>query len=130
MKNRDSVLETPTLKKWIDDDGIVHAVIPPGTRLGRVELERDMAASDELFGVFAAPVLTDARGLVKVDREARKYSASERSDLICALAVLVESPLSKVLANFFYKVNAPPYPTRVFTSESEALEWLRAFVPR
>jgi hypothetical protein len=45
-----------------------------------------------------------------------------------ALAVLVGSPLSRAIVNFSITLTKPRVPTRMFTSEEEAHEWLKGFV--
>ena len=64
-----------------------------------------------------------ARG---IERSARVlYAASTTS---VAVALLVGSPLTRVIGMFFMGLNRPATPTRLFTSEPEALAWLRTFV--
>jgi len=64
-----------------------------------------------------------------MDREARRYFAGEETAKVeSAAALLIESPLSKAIGNFFMGLNKPIVPTRLFTSEAEALAWLKGFV--
>jgi hypothetical protein len=48
--------------------------------------------------------------------------------MIKALALLTNSSLSKMIAEIFMLVKKPPYPTRMFTSEAEALIWIRSYL--
>ena len=61
-----------------------------------------------------------------IEREARAYYSSLRS--ITARALLVESPVTRVMANFFISINKPPVPTKLFTSEDQAVAWLKNFM--
>lgn len=45
-------------------------------------------------------------------------------DLVAAMAILVDSPVTRVVANFFVRVATPPYPVRLFTSTADAVQWL------
>jgi hypothetical protein len=45
-----------------------------------------------------------------------------------AAALLIGSPLTRAIGNFFMGLNKPLIPTRLFTSETEALAWLKGFV--
>jgi len=75
------------------------------------------------------PLLVDVRQQRSVSREARQFYASkEFTDNVSALAFIVESAISKVLANFYLGLNKPPYPTQLFTNEDKAIEWLRGFL--
>jgi len=75
------------------------------------------------------PLLVDIRQQKSISREARLfYSGKEFTDQVTSLAFVVESAISKVLANFFLGLNKPPYPTRLFTNEDEAIEWLKNYL--
>jgi hypothetical protein len=71
-------------------------------------------------------VLVDMRQATQVNREARNYYANERTASIQrAVALLVSSPVSATIANFFMGFNKPLTPTRMFMSEDKAIAWLR-----
>jgi hypothetical protein len=75
------------------------------------------------------PVFTDMRGLKSMTREARLFlSGEDAAQVTSAAALLIGSPLSKVIGNFFMGINKPPYPTKLFTSEEKALQWLKGFI--
>ena len=72
-------------------------------------------------------VLVDMRQATQVNREARNYYANERTASIQrAAALLVSSPLSATIANFFMGLNKPLTPTRMFTKIDEAIAWLQS----
>ena len=48
--------------------------------------------------------------------------AAQRPTL--CVAILMESPLTVMIANFFVIFGKPHYPTRLFTSEESALAWI------
>ncbi len=48
--------------------------------------------------------------------------------MVSAVALIVDTPLSRILGTFFLSVNKPPYPVRMFDDEESAVAWLRAFV--
>ena len=73
-------------------------------------------------------VLVDMRAIKGVSRDAREYYANERTASIQrATALVIESPVSRVIANFFMGLNRPLTPTRMFTDVDEAIEWLQSF---
>ncbi len=72
-------------------------------------------------------LLIDIRGVERISREARKFFASkEVHDAfgIRALALLLGSPVSTLIGNFYQSVNRPIHPTRLFTTEAAAQLWL------
>ena len=73
-------------------------------------------------------VLIDMRAIKSISRDAREYYANERTASIQrATALVIESPVSRVIANFFMGLNRPLTPTRMFTDVDEAIEWLQSF---
>ncbi|MGZ4038838.1 MAG: DUF7793 family protein, partial [Bacteroidia bacterium] len=75
------------------------------------------------------PLLVDARPVLSMEREARKhFSTNGRDTKISAMAVMVKSPLSRVIGNFFMGLNKPQIPARLFDSEADAVEWLKTFL--
>lgn len=75
------------------------------------------------FGRGPVPVLVDMRYLSKVDRAAREHFTSPEAQAT-AVALLVASAVSKVVANFIIRVQRMPVPVRMFTDEASAVAWL------
>ena len=73
------------------------------------------------------PCFFDITQVKQSTKEARDYLANEGNELVAASAILVSSPMLKMMANFFIQVNKPKNPTRLFTSQESALEWLAHF---
>lgn len=72
--------------------------------------------------------------LIKVDKytlpsaEARKYIAQADSNPYAKAEAYVISDLpQKIVGNFFIKFDKPARPTKIFTKEEEAIEWLKRF---
>jgi hypothetical protein len=73
-------------------------------------------------------VVVDFRGLTEMSKEVRDYFGNERTAAIQrASALLVGSPVSRVIGNFFMGLNKPLTPTRMFTDPREAIRWLHTF---
>jgi hypothetical protein len=83
-------------------------------------LHEELAA---LSGERRLPLLVDGRPVRGLSRGARKEMS--QSTLSSKIAVLVDSPLSRTLGNFFLSVERPEVPVRLFGSETEAMAWLR-----
>ena len=76
------------------------------------------------FGRGPVPVLVDMRQLAKADRSAREHFTSAEAQAT-AVALLVGSSVSKVVANFIIGMKRMPVPTRMFTDEDAAVSWLQ-----
>lgn len=65
-----------------------------------------------------------------IDRDARNYlSSAEGTKGIVAGAIITDSAFNKHMANFFMKISFSKalIPGKVFSSEDEAISWLRKF---
>jgi hypothetical protein len=128
MDNDSRVITHPKFRMWLRPDGIVQMVWV--TRVD-IDLEDAMAATEamtELTGGRRGSLLVDLHDSGTQTRPARRELAS-RDDLVSALALIVGTPLSRMMGNFFLGVSKPSYPTRLFDNETSALAWLQAFVP-
>ena len=66
--------------------------------------------------------------VTEIAKEARDYFANERTAAIQrATALLTNSPVSRVIGNFFMGLNKPISPTKLFTDPQRAIEWLQPF---
>jgi len=103
-------------------DGVLRYRWDDGAEASIVDADESVAAVRELAGPDRLPLLVDMHGLKRLDRDAR--ARFSEADVVTRAAFLVGSPLSRVLANFFLAVSRPTMPTRMFTSEDEAVAWL------
>lgn len=70
-------------------------------------------------------VLIDMTGLRSATREARGFMAKEGSEGIRAGALIISSPVSRIIGNIFLSLNRPLAPARLFTDWQLAIEWLK-----
>jgi hypothetical protein len=72
--------------------------------------------------------LVNITNVKSVNREARQYYSSEDADRAYkAVALIVNSPVSKMLGNFFMGLNKPPMPLKLFNLEEDGIAWLKGF---
>ncbi|UVJ41709.1 STAS/SEC14 domain-containing protein [Arthrobacter sp. CJ23] len=105
-------------------DGLLHLRWLPGVHIQVEDARAAMAKVNELCQQEQHPMLVDMAAVASVSREARAVWS-----IPCGasrIALLGQSPVDRVLANFFLGVHVPPCPTRFFTSRSEAMDWLDA----
>lgn len=73
-------------------------------------------------------LLCDITSVTIVDKQARDYLSTERGSVkLKGIAVLVNSTLTKFLANFIIKVSYKdsPVPIRLFVDNEVAINWLK-----
>ena len=124
--NATKVIETKIARLWVDDEGIGHVVFLPNTRITLEAAKEYIAACAKQGQGRKLPVLVDLRNVISAERAARQFLAGEEvAKITKCSAVIVGSPLSKMFGNFFIGLNRPPFPTKLFTSEIEAIAWLK-----
>lgn len=106
-------------------DGIAHLVYKPLDLLD-LEIAKVMVRDRVEFKEgMSYPTLFDIRNIASTSKEARDYMANEGNELVTASALLVNSPVTKMIGNFFISVSKPKNPTRIFTEKEKSLEWLQ-----
>ena len=91
----------------------------------------DVDAQERLrdsIGRAKTRVLIDMSQVTEIRKEARDYFANERTASVQrATALLITSPVGRVIGNFFMGLNKPVSPTRLFTDPQKAIQWLHTF---
>jgi len=120
---------TSVCRLWIGSDGILRMTNLPGTEETIIEARENVAVGSKLQGGGKSHVLVDIRGIKSITKEARDYySGDEAAKYTSACAILVGSPLTKVIGNFYLGINKTSFPLKIFSSEAMAVEWLRGFL--
>ena len=114
---------------WMGDDGIARTKVKPGSEVTVETARENSDAVNALFTEKKFPLLIDARGIKSITREARnQFTTRGRETNTKAFAILIGSPLSRVIGNFFMGINKPALPTRLFENETDAERWLKQFL--
>ena len=89
------------------------------------DAKENVAAIYELAGRARTLVLVDTRGVRWQSREARDYFTSANAEEATrAVALVVGSPISRVLGSFFLRFEKHRFPTALFDDEDKAIDWL------
>jgi hypothetical protein len=123
---REAYFENEFAEFWIEND-ILYFIYKPSTRLD-LECTRQIVADRKKFQQNTSYlVFCDARGLKEADKASRDYLAKEGSDLVIAVGVLIESPVTRILTNFYLAISKPLTPTKLFTDRDQAMAYLESF---
>ncbi len=115
---------------WFDTtNGIIIATFDDGAEIDLEDARGCTQAMVQVSGGKPAPLLVDFTGLKSQTKQCRDYFAREPSHTktYLAVAILVTSPLSRIVANFFLGINKPIRPTRLFEDREAAVAWLRNY---
>ena len=120
-----SSIDTTAARIEAEADGVVVIRVKAGVDLNE-DCMREILAARFTLAPGSATLLVDARRVRSMSRAAMELSANpDVRPFTVSLAVLVASPVSVVLTNFFMVFIRPPYPTKLFRDESAARAWLR-----
>ena len=127
MDHDSDVSTHPKFRMWLRQDGIVQLVWAPQSMVLFEDATAALEAMAQLTGGRRSPLLVDMHDTGPLDRPTRA-ELTRRSDLQSAVALIVGTPLTRMMANFFLSVNKPQFPTRLFDNEASAVAWLQALV--
>lgn len=108
---------------------LIRAVFLPGAEVTLADAKENIALTARLTAGRRLPACIDLRRLRSQSAEARAYLAGPEADAVSlAVALVVSSPLSRMIGNFYLGFNRPNVPTRLFDDEASALTWLEKFL--
>jgi hypothetical protein len=120
------VIKTSKYHTWMGEDGIARTRVNPMAVVNLSEAEENTRAVFSLYKGKKFPLLVDSRNIQYISKEARDhFSIQGRETVITAFAILIYSPLSRIIGNFFMGLNKPSVPAKLFNSEKEAIDWLK-----
>ncbi|MCC3859647.1 hypothetical protein [Pseudemcibacter aquimaris] len=117
--------EMPSIN--VDEQGIVHAdfgTIP----ITAAHIVYCVQKQKEISDLGRWPVMLTGEVAHNIDGDVSRIGSTPWvADATSALAIITEKKITRILANFFMKIQKNPYPTKLFDSREEAYEWLKKF---
>lgn len=111
---------------WMGSDGIVRTKVKQGAEIVLEDAMENSKAVNSFNGEKYT-MIVDTTMAKSISKEARDYfSMKGRDSKVIAFAILINSPLSKIIANFFMGLNKPRVPVRLFTNENDAITWCKS----
>jgi hypothetical protein len=110
------------------EDQFVHVILKPNTDI-TLELQSEMF---QLYDLITSgkkmPFLFEGGEFISITKEARENAIRmEDCTPSTASAILVKNLGQKIVADFYYKINKPKQPYKVFWSKEKALAWIQQF---
>lgn len=119
--------ENQNARFWIDE-GILFFEYKTNTTIDLEVAVRVVADRITFQNERHMPVFCDIRGITSTDKAGRDYLAKSGSLLATAVALLVNENVSMTMSTFYLQVSKPSVPTQIFSSEKEALDYLKGFL--
>ena len=117
----------PYQVSWDATHEVIRFVHTPGSVCDERQAQEGTAAMHAMFD-RPLPLLVDMRGLTKIERGAREHFKRDKGG-VAAMALLVGSPVTRMIANFFMRTDVDATPSRMFSDETAALAWLGDYRP-
>src|SRR5688572_7854267 len=106
------------------DDGIMQVNVGAEKEVTVDNVKEVIAAIGKLGKEKKYPIFVMAGEYTLPTEEARLFIASPGNPYALAEAYMTHSLPQKLVGNFYLQFNKPARPTRMFTREEDALEWL------
>ena len=113
---------------WLGDNDVCYTVVKQNAV---VELPDAIENSDSVAKLSEGkiyPMLVNLKEIKSISKEARDhFSMQNRAPGVSAIGLLIKSPASTLIGNFFLGLNKSIVPVKLFTSEEKAVLWLKQF---
>jgi hypothetical protein len=107
------------------DDMIYRYIALNNCTLDMDTLEKMTRIGDTWCGERLCGNLIDIRNMLFIDSKTRAYAAAQYRPHVAGTAIIIDSKISSYFANIYLRFSQPKVPTRLFTSEEEALNWIK-----
>jgi len=113
----------------IDDRYIVSRLLPNTGNMTLEQVIDDLASIRQRLGNRKMPKMMVVNKLSGTTSEVRSFYARPDATInLSAEAIVVPSKATKMMANFYLRMNQPARPTRVFNNEASALRWMEYYM--
>lgn len=126
METQEILTRTSTIR--LESKRLVRVTILPGVVQTLADAKENGMVMDNIMQGRQFRALVDLRQMKSQDREAREYYTQPgHTPGLVAIALLIGSPMSRVIGNLYMGFTKSDIPTRLFTSDADALQWLETF---
>ena len=118
--------QTRTAVVELTGDDVITVRVRAGERQSIQDAKDNLAAALQLRNGQRRPILIDIRDALPLDAEVRRFYSGQVLADFSAMALLVKAnPLGRMIGNIYLRIANTVIPTRLFTQEPRAIEWLR-----
>ncbi|MEZ4938408.1 MAG: hypothetical protein R2799_12535 [Crocinitomicaceae bacterium] len=122
-------VETSKLLVTLRDDDIMHVYIKDRVTVD-VDLQTEMLEIYDSLISGLHPFIFSAGEFLAITREAQKNAKKiEDKSPVGASALIVKGVAQKLIADFYYKIDPPKRPLKVFKDFDKGIEWLNNLDP-
>jgi hypothetical protein len=116
VEGKTNVYDNGLVESFINEDAYLDV---PYVIQGKKQLET-IAPGKKFY------VISTGKGFYRITKEARNLCATqEYSSHLAAIAMVTDHVAVKLIIDVYNKINKPVVPTKIFTEEEPAREWLK-----
>ena len=109
------------------ETGIIFVEFKPNSYVTESDVIAIINVRKKLYTSDPQLVLASSVNVKHTTQKAREaYKSPDLDEMTKGLALLVKGPLSRFFGNYYIKVKPPDFPTKMFTDQDKAIEWLRS----
>ena len=113
----------------IDENNIIHADYDKFADITLQDAIREVNIALEIGKGEKVLSIINITNVKSIEHKARQYySSPEAERAYKAVALIVNSPISKMLGNFFLGLNKPKMPVKLFDIKEKGLTWLKGMI--
>lgn len=128
LKPSSRIVTTRCFETYLYNDCICVTIVLPESEIKIADAHENTKAVIEVSDGNIFPMIVDTRKIKSIEKEARDhFSMRNRKGQVSAIAILISSPVSVIIGNFFMGLNKPAVPTKLFKDEERALKWVKQF---
>ena len=124
------IIETRCAEVWLEEGNIVYVSLQQGAEVELDDVTEIKKAKSELVGDKKHLLCADITNIKSITKEARDFTGSTetKNESMLAMALIMGSPISRVVGNFYIGLNKPLYPAKLFNDKEKAFKWLKEFL--
>lgn len=113
---------------WLGENDICYTVVKSNAIVEISDAIENTGAVKELSEGKIYPLLVNLNEIKSITKEARDhFSMKDRTPGVSAIGLVIKSPASTIIGNFFLGLNKSMVPVKLFTNEEKAIAWLKQF---
>lgn len=120
---KENFIKNEYIEFW-KEDGILFSRFQEGMEVDVERMKEAVKLREEISSGANQYWLYDITRVKFITKEARDYADKYGQNYLHAVAVLVNSHITKFIFNTYIKLKKPIMPFIVFTNKEKALEWL------
>jgi hypothetical protein len=104
--------------------------VKPGAVMSEEDAQEGLRVGRDMAGASPCAMLVEMADMKSATREARDIYArtDNRVTNVLGVALVVRTPLARMIGNFFIGFNRPRRPVRLFTDTRDAELWLQGLL--